>query len=132
MAETKSSFQICPGDMPSLKIYHLLSMALIVLLIMLMPITLSGQVGLVLLLIAYGWFAWPQPEHLSFDARLSQQQGHLTLKSAVHLFVGWRVRLQDDKGERLVWLFDGQLNREEQRMLRVASHLEQMKQQASI
>ena len=132
MADTKTSFQICPSDMPSLKIYHLLSVVFLFTLILLMPITLSGQIGLGLLLVAYGWFAWPQPERLSFDARLSQQQGHLTLKSAIHLYVGWRVQLQDYKGERLVWLFDGQLNREEQRMLRVASHLERMKRQASI
>ena len=113
MAETQENFWICPKQIPALKIYHLLSCALILALILFMPITLIGQIGLGLLLVAYGWFAWPKPECISFDARLNQQHGHLTLKSALHLFIGWRLQLQQSSGDRVIWVFDGQLSPEE-------------------
>ena len=132
MAEALSRFRISVTNTPILKAYHLLSVAVILSLIWLVPIRWFYQIGLALLTLVYGWFAWPVSKLLSFDARLNHQQGHLTLKSAIHLFVGWRLQFHGGEGRSVVWVFDAQLGADEQRRLRVACHLEQMRRQRSM
>ena len=123
-------FEVIPSSPP--KVYHVMSVLALIALILILPINFGYQLALCALSLIYGWFAWPATKCAAFDARLNQTEGHLTLKSALNLYLGWRLELIDGSKSRVVWLFHAQLSREEQRKIRVASHIGQMKRQRSI